>query len=192
MGNNINFLLVLSGPSGVGKTTIAKEFAKRHAEFVISVSATTRPGRSDEKNNIDYIFLSDGQFKEWIAEEEFLEYEQVHGYYYGTPKKRIDDLQRAGKSIIFDIDVKGAMNIIKRYPGAIMVFLKPPSFIELVSRLQNRDSDNSKDINKRLERLSLEYDYAAKFDYIIINDNLEKTIKKIENIIVKKREERKK
>jgi guanylate kinase len=183
-------LLIVSGPSGVGKTTVAKEFAKHHKEFIISVSATTRPKREGEKNHIDYVFLSRDQFKKWITEGYFLEYERVHGYYYGTPNKRIEDLQSKGKSIIFDIDVKGAMTIKTKYPGAIMIFIKPPSLNELISRLQKRKSENKEDINKRLKRLPLEYDYADKFDYIIINDDLKETIRKIEEIVIETKDKR--
>ena len=176
-------VLVLSGPSGVGKTTIAKEFQNCHKDFIISISATTRPRRNVEKDGIDYKFMDESRFKKGIESNEFLEYEQVYGYFYGTPKSHIDTLIKSGKSIIFDIDVNGAMNIKRFYPGAVMIFIKPPSYEELRNRLIKRKSENHERIKKRLQRLSFEYDNAKNFDYIIVNEHLGKTIKQIEDIV---------
>ena len=188
MKNRSNVFLVLSGPSGVGKTTVAKKFVTYHKEFKISISTTTRPKRVSEKNGIDYYFIDKEQFKQEIANDYFLEYEHVHGYYYGTSKSSVDELLKQGKSIIFDIDVKGAMKIKQKFPDTIMIFIKPPSMDELRLRLSKRASESKDDIKKRLRRLEFEYDYGKNFTYIIINDSLAQTIEEIRKIVANHKE----
>ena len=176
--------IVLSAPSGGGKTTIAKMLAKRHQKMSISVFATTRQKRSLEEEGKDYFFLSRNEFNENIRNENFLEYEEVHGDFYGTLKNRVDELVEQGKTVIFDIDVKGAICIKKKFPEAILLFIKPPSLDVLKTRLKKRKSESEQAINKRLGRIEFEYEQAEKFDYIIINDNLINTVQQIENIIL--------
>lgn len=176
-------LIVISAPSGAGKTTICKQLINRNENFRISISATTRPPRKNEKNGADYIFVSDEQFCEKVENGEFLEYESVHGYYYGTLKSQVKELLNKGYYIIFDIDVNGALSLKKQYPKSILIFLKPPSMDELKRRLIERKSDDPVEIQKRLNRLPKEYEKSEHFDYIIINDELNKTILKIEAII---------
>lgn len=175
--------IVLSAPSGGGKTTIAKMLVKRHDEMSISISATTREKRPQEKEGKDYFFLSKDEFSENVQNDNFLEYEEVHGDYYGTLKNRVEELVDRGKTVIFDIDVKGAISIKKKYPDAILLFIKPPSLEELKARLNKRKSESKEAINKRLERIEFEYEQAEKFDYVIINDNLHHTIEQIEDLI---------
>ncbi len=175
--------IVLSAPSGGGKTTIAKMLVKRYDEMSISISATTREKRPQEKEGKDYFFLSKDEFSENVQNDNFLEYEEVHGDYYGTLKNRVEELVDRGKTVIFDIDVKGAISIKKKYPEAILLFIKPPSLEELIVRLNKRKSENEEAINKRLARIEFEYEQADYFDHIIINDNLHQTIEQIEDLI---------
>lgn len=176
-------LIVLSSPSGGGKTTICKALAANHPELKISVSATTRQPRKSEVHGIDYYFMSEKEFFKRIKNQEFIEYENVHGYYYGTLKAEVEKLLKNGYSVLFDIDVNGALTIKKIFPQAILIFIRPPSLEELKRRLQHRRTDNPQEIEKRLKRLPEEYAKARQFDYDIINDNLEETIQKIYHII---------
>jgi guanylate kinase len=181
----ISSCFVFSAPSGAGKTTIVRGLAKKYPQLSISISATTRKRRDGETNGRDYIFLSREQFKSAIKRGEFLEYEEVHGEFYGTLKKSVDDLIRAGKIVLFDIDVNGAISIKKHYTKSVLFFIKPPNRAELVNRLKKRRSETDESIQKRLNRLNFEYEQAEKFDHTIINDNLNEAVKKIESIILK-------
>jgi guanylate kinase len=178
--------IALSAPSGAGKTTIARKLVEKHDDLVISVSATTRARRPAEKNGVDYHFMSIAQFEENINRDKFVEYEQVHGNYYGTLKDVIEDLLAQGKSIVFDIDVKGALAIKAKYPEAVLIFINAPSIDELLNRLRKRKSENEQSIKRRLQRIEMEISYAGRFDYNIINDSLEHTIEQIEHIIYQK------
>lgn len=175
---------VFSAPSGGGKTTIVNKLAQKYPQLAISISATTRKKRSYEINGREYVFLNNEAFRQNIAEGKFLEYEEVHGDYYGTLKDTVEKLIRRGKKVLFDIDVNGAFSIKKNYPGAVLFFIKPPNRDELIKRLKERKSETQESIEKRLERLDYEYAQADKFDYIIINDNLDHAIKQIEDFIL--------
>ena len=175
--------IALSAPSGAGKTTIARALVARHPEMVKSISATTRTRRPQEKEGVDYYFMSKSEFKAKIASGAFVEYEQVHGDYYGTLVAVIDRLHAAGKSVVFDIDVKGALSVKKKYPETILIFINAPSKDELITRLRNRKSENEATIAKRLARMEMELDHAKFFDHIVINDTLEHTIEQIEDLI---------
>jgi len=176
-------LIVLSSPSGGGKTTICQALASRAENFKISISATTRKPRSHENPGHHYHFISKSEFESLIKKGEFLEYERVHGNYYGTLKKQVEDHLSAGNSVIFDIDVYGAIHIKKQFPQAILIFIRPPSLDELKRRLKLRKSDDEQEIEKRLQRLPEEYAQAKYFDYDITNDNLENTIEQILHIL---------
>jgi guanylate kinase len=175
--------LVLSATSGAGKTTIAKELVRRNSNMVISVSATTRPRRVHEKEGKDYYFMKKEEFEENITLNNFIEYEQVHSWYYGTLKHVIESQTGEGKIVLFDIDVKGALSIKGIYPNSILVFIKAPSLKELKRRLRDRKSDSPEEIQMRLERIDYEYKQAKKFDFIIINKDLEQTVIEIESLI---------
>ena len=176
-------LIVLSSPSGGGKTTICKLLAEENPDFRISVSATTRKPRPNEKDATDYFFISQKEFFQRVENKEFLEFEEVHGHYYGTLKSTVQDLLDRGFSVLFDIDVNGAMSIKKHYPKAILIFVRPPSLTELKKRLRARKTDNEYDIERRLKRLPVEYAKAEFFDYDIVNHELDKTVNEIHNII---------
>lgn len=178
-------LVVLSAPSGGGKSTICKLLLERNADFRVSISATTRAPRKTEKEGVHYYFLSDKEFFAKVENGEFIEYAEVHGRYYGSLKSAVNELLAKGYTVLFDIDVIGALNIKKQHPEAMLVFIRPPSLEELKRRLRNRQTDDEKEIQKRLERLPMEYAKAAEFDYDIINDDLLATVEKIEQLIRK-------
>lgn len=177
--------IVFSAPSGTGKTTVVNLLLDKYSEMAVSVSATTRKQRNYEIHGKEYYFLSLDDFKNAISENRFLEYEEVHGDYYGTLKDKVDILINLGKTVLFDIDVNGAKSIKKNCPNAILFFLKPPNHEELIRRLKNRNSETEESIQRRLKRLDYEYKQAESFDFIIINKDLNQTIKEIEQIIIK-------
>jgi guanylate kinase len=176
-------LVVLSSPSGGGKTTICKMLAEQNPDFRISVSATTRKPRHNEKDATDYFFISQREFFQRVGNKEFLEFEEVHGHYYGTLKSTVKDLLDRGFTVLFDIDVNGAMSIKKHYNKAILIFIQPPSLTELKKRLRARKTDSEYNIERRLKRLPVEYSKAEFFDYDIVNENLDKTVSEIHKII---------
>jgi len=176
--------IAFSAPSGAGKTTIVKNLAQKYQQLVISVSATTREIRPNETEGKDYFFLTEEVFKKSIIENAFLEYENVHGQYYGTLIKTVDNFHKQSKIVLFDIDVNGALAVKKYYPEALLIFIKPPSTDELIKRLNGRKSETEASIQKRLERLEFEYTQAEFFDHIIINDDFDAAIKEIESIII--------
>lgn len=171
-------LLILSAPSGAGKSTIVQWLMQEHPELKLafSISCTTRAPRGTEQDGVEYIFLSPEQFKEKITNEEFLEYEEVYeDRFYGTLKSQVESQSAAGQNVVFDVDVKGGCNI-KKYYGtrALSLFIQPPSVEELRRRLIGRQTDSAEAIESRLAKASYELTFADKFDKIIINDNLEK------------------
>jgi guanylate kinase len=176
-------LIVVAAPSGSGKTSIAHEILRRHKDIEFSISATTRPRRGNEVDGKDYYFISRDEFEQGIKEQKFIEHENIYGDYYGTPKSEIQRVVGAGKSILFDVDVNGAISIKKQYPEAILIFIKPPSVEVLYSRLVNRKTDSPESLKKRLERVPLELLKENEFDYRIVNDDLERAVAEVERII---------
>ena len=177
-------LIAFSAPSGAGKSTIAKRLIARHPEMVISVSATTRAIRPREHDGVDYHFLSQQEFSNRVKIGDFLEHEIVHGQMYGTLRSQVERKLAAGKVVVFDIDVNGALSIKAHYPETILIFIKAPSREALIQRLKMRRSETDESIGKRLERLPFEYEQAKKFDYIIINTDLEQAVREIESLIL--------
>jgi len=177
-------LIIISGPSGCGKTTIAQGILKRHPEIIFSVSATTRQIRSTEVYGKDYFFISRQEFEERIRRDELAEWEQIYGDYYGSLNSEIERAFNTGKSILFDVDVKGAISIKKKYPNdSILIFIKPPSMELLTKRLKSRRTETSETFAKRLERVSMELDLAKEFDRCIINDDLKHAISEVDDIV---------
>jgi guanylate kinase len=178
--------LIISAPSGTGKTTILKEmFAFFPNLFSFSISATTRKPREGEKEAKDYYFLSQQDFQKNIQENKFIEYEQVYqGLFYGTLKSEISRINKEGKIAVFDVDVKGGLNIKRSLQDkALSVFIMPPSIPELEERLKKRGTETKESLKKRLDRAEMEIDMAKDFDKVIINDDLDKAVKQMEIII---------
>lgn len=171
-------LLIFSAPSGSGKSTIVSYLMNKHPELnlAFSISATTRAPRGTEKNGVEYIFLSEEDFRKKIADNEFLEYEEVYpGRLYGTLKAQVEQQLDKGENVIFDVDVKGGCNIKKHYgQRALSVFIQPPSIDELRKRLEHRATDAPEVIEQRLAKASYELTFANKFDKVIVNDDLQK------------------
>lgn len=178
-------LIAVAAPSGAGKTTIVKKILKYYPEIIFSVSATTRPKRETETDGVEYFFISEDEFKEKINNGDFVEWEQFYDYYYGTYKSFIENHLNDGKSVLLEIDVKGALTIKKKYPGSHLIYIKPPSYEELVKRLRERQTETEEDFKKRIERAKMELSLEDKFDYIIPNENLEKAIQETSELIKK-------
>lgn len=177
-------LFVISAPSGTGKTTIIHSILKEIPELLYSISATTRKKRGDEVDKKDYFFLDESDFVKKIEENAFAEWQKVYDYYYGTYKSFLDENLSSGKSIILDLDVKGALSLKASYPEAVLIFLEPPDFEELVRRLKNRKTESEQELNKRIERAKMELSHKDKFDYFVVNNKLNIAIEKLKSIIV--------
>ena len=171
-------LVVLSGPGGVGKSTIAA-YIRKHGTFWVSVSSTTRKPRANEKNGVDYFFLSDSEFDEEISRDHFLEWAQFAGARYGTPREAVEKALASGTNVLLEIEIEGAKQVKAHAPEAILVFLEPPSWEELVSRLERRATDSEQ---RRAERLALaqeELAAASFFDHRLVNDQVENVVQKL-------------
>ena len=168
-------LIVLSGPSGCGKGTMVAEILKR-GDCAVSVSATTRAPREGEENHVHYHFLTREEFEQRIAENGLLEYAEYCGNYYGTPREEVNQMLAAGKHVILEIEVQGALQIRERCPEAVLVFTVPPSLEELDRRLHKRGTETEEVIAKRIARAKEELPLAEKYDYIIVNDALEDAV----------------
>jgi guanylate kinase len=176
-------IIAISAPSGSGKTTIVRRILKDIPELAFSVSATTRKKRDDEKNGIHYYFITEEQFREKIEKNEFIEWEKFYDYYYGTYKKIVDDAVSTGKSIILEVDVKGALSLKNIYPDAVLIYIVPPSFNELVNRLKKRNTEDKADLQKRIDRAKMELGLKDKFDHFVDNTELDKAIFEAERLI---------
>ena len=170
-------VLIVSAPSGSGKSTIVNFLMKEHPEFrlAFSVSATSRPPRGQEQEGVDYYFLSAEEVRRHIEADDFLEYEEVYeGRFYGTLKSQVEEKLAAGKNVVFNVDVKGGINIKKYYgEAALSVFIQPPSVEALRERLIGRNTDEMGQIEQRLAKAEYEMSFASQFDRILVNDNLE-------------------
>lgn len=178
-------LIVISAPSGAGKTTITKRMLDAHSDtLTFSISATTRTIRNGERDGIDYYFLGKEEFLHKIKENALIEYEEIFGNYYGTLVSEIDRAKLQGKSLIFDIDVKGGISIRNRFPNdSLLIFIAPPSLEVLRERLTNRGTESEDVIERRLARAQMEMEMASVYDHIVINDDLEKAIGEVERLI---------
>ncbi len=181
----MNKLILVTAPSGAGKTTIVRHLLSTYTELGFSVSATNRDARAHEQEGQDYYFITTRQFREYIRDGAFVEWEEVYeNQYYGTLKSELDRLWSAGKQIVFDIDVKGATNIKKAYPDqSLAIFIKPPSLQVLMDRLQKRKTENEKSLRKRLAKAKKELTYENNFDVVVVNDKLEVALKEAELIV---------
>ena len=184
----MNNFIIISAPSGSGKTTICKYLQKLDSSIIFSVSCTTRQIRENEIDGKDYFFTSNSKFEKKIKDDKFVEWEKIHGnFYYGTLKSTLDETINKDKMILLELDVKGAMSVKKLYPTkSLSIFVEPPSVEDLKYRLQKRGTDSNERIIKRLERLDSELAYKSNFDYHIINDDLDQAVNEIMNIIKNK------
>ncbi|RMD50246.1 MAG: guanylate kinase [Ignavibacteria bacterium] len=174
---------MFSAPSGAGKTTIIKYILKEFPQLVFSVSATTRAKRENEIDGKDYFFISEDEFKQKIENNEFVEWESFYGYYYGTLKSFIDETVQSGNTIVLELDVKGALNIKNQYPNAVLIFIEPPSKEALAERLKRRNTESEADFKKRIERASMELQYKDRFDYSVVNADLEVAKEEVKKIV---------
>jgi guanylate kinase len=182
--NERGLLVVISGPSGVGKGTIRKAlFEMPDNNFVYSVSMTTRKPRPGEKEGVDYFFVTRQEFEKGIQNGDFLEYAEFVGEYYGTPLNYIEKQLLEGKEVIIEIEVQGALQVREKMSEAVFVFIVPPSKKALVDRLTKRGTERTEDIQRRLEKAEREYNLAYKYDYIVVNDDVYNAADRIYAII---------
>jgi guanylate kinase len=176
-------LFIISAPSGTGKGSVIKEILEQKPELVYSISATTRKPRKGEKEGIDYYFVSHEIFEKMIAENEFFEYAQYVGEYYGTPKKFILECIENGKDVILEVEVQGARQVMAADPNAVSIFISPPNMQELARRLQDRGTDSEDARAARLKRAEQEMEETFVYDHIVINESVKKAAEDILGII---------
>ena len=184
----IKKIIVIAAPSGSGKTSIVKKLLKLyHLNLGFSISSTTRSKRKNETDGIDYYFTSNNDFKQKINNSEFIEWQEVYkDVFYGTLNSEINRINENNRNIIFDIDVEGGVNIKKRFKdNCVSIFIKPPSLDELSLRLKKRNTDSDESLKLRIEKSSKELVYEKKYDFTVINDDLERATKDVEKIITK-------
>ena len=187
---SIGTLVVLSAPSGTGKTSVCKELLNRNKKWKFSISATTRPLRDGEKEGVDYIKMSNEKFEHYVKFGDFLEWEWVHGNKYGTPIGPLEDVLDSGGVMILDIDVKGGLTVMNEFPDeTIGIFVEPPGddvaeqLEVLEERLTERGNEPAKLIKQRLKRFPIEIEYKEEFDFYFVNEDLNETVKEIEKVI---------
>lgn len=176
-------LVVVCAPSGSGKTTIAREIMRLSPSLTFSVSATTRARRADEVDGRDYFFLTKEVFKQRVAAGEFVEWEEIYGDYYGTLKSEVERALTTGQHLMFDVDVNGGLSIKRKYPQALIIFIKLPSVEALRQRLANRRTEDELTVAKRMERVPMELEKGRQFDYQVVNDELPRAVDEAQKIV---------
>uniref|UniRef100_A0A7C1IXT3 Guanylate kinase n=1 Tax=Ammonifex degensii TaxID=42838 RepID=A0A7C1IXT3_9THEO len=175
-------LLVISGPSGVGKGTVCRRLKELDPSVYLSVSMTTRPPRAGEKEGEDYFFVSRARFEELVAEGELLEWALVYTHYYGTPRRPVFEARAAGRDVVLEIDVQGGFKVREKVPDSILIFILPPSLAELRARLLRRGTEESKAVEERLCWAQKELSFYREYDYAIVNECVEDVVAKINAI----------
>ena len=177
-------LIVMSGPSGVGKGTIRQELFKSDKfDFAYSISMTTRKMRDGEVNGRDYYFVTKDEFEKRISDGKFLEYAEFVGNYYGTPLDKVNEMRDSGKEVFLEIEVEGAMQVKKKVPDCVLIFILPPTKEDLYKRLKNRGTETEEVINDRIAKSNKEFKVAKNYDYIVVNDDINTATNKILSII---------
>lgn len=180
-------LIVVSGASGTGKGTVCKKLLADLPKIAYSISATTRNPRPGEVNGREYYFLSRDEFQTWINEEKFLEYAEVYGNFYGTPLNKIQERLNRGEDILLEIDVQGALNVKEKCPDGVYIFLLPPSLEELKCRIEGRGTENPESLARRLKNAVSEIKIGLKYDYVIVNDDIDVAAEQIKAILTAER-----
>lgn len=178
-------LIVVSAPSGAGKTTIVKAILEKYPAMLFSVSAATRPRREPETDGKDYFFLTRQEFERRISLGDLVEWEEIYGNLYGTLKSEVDKALSGGKAMLFDIDVKGGLSIKRTYPtDSLLIFVKPPSIEILEARLRGRKTEDETTFKRRMDRVAMELGLASQFDYQIVNDDLHTAIAEVDKLVL--------
>ena len=180
-------LIVVSGASGTGKGTVCKKILNDLPEVAYSISATTRAPRPGEVDGKEYYFLDVDEFKNWIADGKFLEYAEVYGNFYGTPLNKIEERLNRGEDILLEIDVQGALNVKKKCPEGIYIFLLPPSLEELKRRIEGRGTETPESLSRRLKNAVAEIKIGTEYDYVVVNDTINNAVAQIKSIIAAER-----
>ena len=187
---NKGIMLVVSGPSGVGKGTVCKYLTDRESDIFLSVSATSRNPRPGEEEGKHYYFVTPEKFKEMIDNDEFLEYANYITSSYGTPKAPCFEHLKNGNSVILEIEVQGGTKVKEKHPDTVMIFMVPPDMETLKERLRGRGTESDEIIEKRIKRAYEEFDYLDKYDYIVVNDDIERAAMRIKSIICAEQQKR--
>ena len=180
---NFKKLIIITGPSGVGKGTVVKELLDRNKDIWLSISATTRNPRVGEKDGLNYYFISEEMFKDMIDKKEFLEWAQFAGNYYGTPLSTVNEKIEKGFIVLLEIEVEGAKQIKEKFPESLSIFLLPPSKEELEKRIRNRGTEKEEAIDRRLSRANYEIASSNQFDFVLTNHDVDETVKEVFKII---------
>lgn len=183
MKNQKNNIFIISAPSGSGKTTLIDLLLGENPSLLFSISHTTRPPRPGERDGVEYFFVSERKFEQMIRDGQFVEWAEVHGHFYGTSREMLEQAERNNRDVMLDIDVQGAAQVRQKIPEAISIFILPPSYEALKTRLLSRQKDSEEVMLKRLENARKEIRRYSEFDYIIINDDLDSALKSLSDII---------
>lgn len=176
-------LIVISGPSGTGKGTICRELLRSNPQLKYSISATTRQARDGEVDGVNYLFVAKDQFQNMIENDDLLEWAEVYGNFYGTPRHYVLEQLEKGYDVVLEIDTQGAMKVKEKFPEGIYIYIIPPSLDELADRIHKRGTDSLEVIQKRLQSVSAELTQAQNYHYIVVNDQVAEAVRKVETII---------